>query len=190
MDHIGSIAGKPNLQESDQTADRLGEYVVSTMEKLAPVVNPTEETLLRVVQILRGMVDSAGQTDDVHEIKSKLADCLRSLLEEVERRHGVARPGLDPATGLPDRAAAEEAILRVYAADTPACVGVVVVDRLTTLNLRFGNKVGDGILRHYADTLRQQLPAEDQLFRWNGPALTQLPRFSGSRIDTKRLAQF
>ena len=58
--------------------------------------------------------------------------------------------------------------------DTPACVGVVAVDRLTTLNLRFGNKVGDGILRHYAETLRAQLPPEDRVFRWSGNALLAL----------------
>lgn len=147
---------------------------MGTTNKLALVGNPTEETLLRVVQILRGMVDTAGHADDVREIKSKLADCLRSVLDEVERRHGAANPSLDSTTGLPDRAGAEEAILRAYAADTPACVGVLAVDRLTTLNLRFGNKIGDEILRHYAETLRQQLPSEDRLFRWGGNALVAL----------------
>ena len=144
------------------------------MNKLVPVANPTEETLLRVVQILRGMVDTAGQANDVHEIKTKLADCLKSLLEEVERRHGPIGSVLDPATGLPERAGAEDAILKLHAADTPACIGVVAVDRLTTLNLRFGSKVGDGILRHYADSLRSQLPSEDRLFRWSGNTLVAL----------------
>ena len=147
---------------------------MGTTNKLVPVENPTEETLLRVVQILRGMVDTAGHADDVQEIKAKLADCLKSVLEEVERRHGAASHSLDPTTGLPDRAAAEDAILKAYAADTPACVGVLAVDRLTTLSLRFGNKVGDEILRHYAETLRQQLPSEDRLFHWSGGALVAL----------------
>ena len=142
--------------------------------KLVPVENPTDETLLRVVQILRGMVETAGQTGDVQEIKSKLADCLNSVLEEVERRHGTAAPGLDSVTGLPDRAAAEDAILRAYAADTPACVGMLVVDRFNTVNLRFGNKVGDEILSHYARALRKQLPPEDPLFYWGGGALVAL----------------
>ena len=147
---------------------------MGTTNKLVPVENPTEETLLRVIQILRGMVDTAGHAGDVGEIKSKLADCLKSVLEEVERRHGGGNHSLDPTTGLPDRAGAEDAILKAYEADTPACVGVLAFDRLTTLNLRFGNKVGDEILRHYADTLRQQLPSEDRLFRWSGNALVAL----------------
>ena len=92
----------------------------------------------------------------------------------MERRHGTATSNLDSITNLPDRASAEDAILRAYAADTPACVGLLVVDRLNTLNLRFGNKVGDEILRHYAETLRQNLPAEDRLFRWGGGALAAL----------------
>ena len=167
---------------------------MGTTNKLVPVENPTEETLLRVVQILRGMVETAGHSGDVQEIKSKLADCLRSVLEEVERRHGTATSNLDSITNLPDRASAEDAILRAYAADTPACVGLLVVDRLNTLNLRFGNKVGDEILRHYAETLRQNLPAEDRLFRWGGGALAalllrparieQLRREFGRLVDT------
>ncbi len=142
--------------------------------RLVPVENPTEETLLRVVQILRGMVETAGHTGDVQEIKSKLADCLKSVLEEVERRHGTATASLDSVTGLPDRAGAEDAILRAYAADTPACVGILVVDRLNTLNLRFGSKVGDEILLHYAEALRKQLPPEDRLFYWGAGALVAL----------------
>jgi diguanylate cyclase (GGDEF)-like protein len=147
---------------------------VGTTNKLALVGSPPEETLLRVVQILRGMVEAAGRTEDVREIKSKLADCLKSVLDEVEHRQGAAGQQPDPTTGLPDRAGAEEAILRVYAADAPACVGVLTFDSLTTLNLRFGSKVGDEILRHYAETLRQQLPSEDLLFRWGGNALMAL----------------
>jgi len=147
---------------------------VGATNRLVPVENATEETLLRVVQILRGMVDTAGHAEDVREIKSKLADCLKSVLEEVERRHGTAATSLDSTTGLPDRAGAEDAILRAYAADTPACVGVLVVDRLNTLKLRFGNQVGDEILRHYAEALRQNLPSEDRLFRWGGGALVAL----------------
>jgi GGDEF domain-containing protein len=147
---------------------------VGATNRLVPVENPIEETLLRVVQILRGMVETAGHAADVQEIKAKLADCLKSVLEEVECRHGPAAASLDSITGLPDRAAAEDAILRTYAADTPACVGVLVIDRLNTLNLRFGNKVGDEILLHYAGALRQQLPSEDRLFRWSGGGLMAL----------------
>jgi GGDEF domain-containing protein len=147
---------------------------VNATDKLVPADNLSGETLLRVVQILQGMVETASQANDVHLIKSKLADCLSSILEEVERRYGSSYPILDPVTGLPDRAAAEEAIVRAYDAEANACVGVLAIDRLATLNLKFGNQVGDEILRHYGDLLRQQLPADYQIFRWSGPALVVL----------------
>ncbi len=85
---------------------------MTATDKLVQADNPSEETLLRVVQMLQGIVETAGRADDVHTIKSKLADCLSSILEEVERRHGLPNPSLDPVTGLPARARAEEAILK------------------------------------------------------------------------------
>ena len=147
---------------------------MSATDNSVPADNPSEETLLRVVQILQGMVDTAGRADDVHTIKSKLADCLSSILEEVERRHALPGTCLDPVTGLPARELAEQAILKACDGGANACLGVVAIDRLATLNLRFGNQAGDEILRHYADILRQQLPPAYQLFRWSGPAMVAL----------------
>jgi diguanylate cyclase (GGDEF)-like protein len=147
---------------------------VSTVETSARESDPSEETLLRVVQILRGIAGTAAPAGDVDAIQAKLSDCVTSILEEVERRRAAPRSRLDAVTGLPIREQAEDAILNAYQAETPACVGVVAIDRLTTLNLRFGHEVGDQILRYYADALRQQLPSQDQIFRWSGPSLVAL----------------
>lgn len=168
---------------------------MTATDKLVQADNPSEETLLRVVQMLQGIVETAGRADDVHTIKSQLADCLSSILEEVERRQGLPNPSLDPVTGLPARARAEDAILNACSAYPNACVGVLAIDRLNTLNLKFGNQAGDKILQHYAETLRHQLPSGYQVFRWSGPAMValllrperieQVRREFGRLVDTR-----
>ena len=46
-----------------------------------------------------------------------------------------------------------------------------VLDRLQSLNARFGQHVGDRVLRALAQRLQDSFEDSDVLFRWNGPAI-------------------
>jgi GGDEF domain-containing protein len=45
---------------------------------------------------------------------------------------------------------------------------------LQSINARFGNEVGDTVLKALADRMRKEFHAGDLLFRWNGPTLVAL----------------
>jgi len=92
---------------------------------------------------------------------------------------------LDPVTGLPPRERAEESVVQAFQAEAGGVVAVVAIDRVSTLNLRFGKQIGDEILRDFADMLRRNLPRGDHVFRWSATALLVV-RPRAARIETVR----
>ena len=88
-----------------------------------------------------------------------------------------AGTALDVITGLPLRAAAEAALADAGRKGTRAYACIIVLDRLATLNQRFGRDVGDEIMIKFVGAVKQSLGPEDRIFRWGGTAfLALLPR--------------
>jgi diguanylate cyclase (GGDEF)-like protein len=156
-------------------------------------------------------VFSATQIQDVRLIKAKLAECLEQIRQEAARqreetsqtvaqlsqdmegarnRSGAAQGALlDEVTHLPRRSVAEEAIAEACQAETPAFAAVMSVDRIKIYNLRFGHKVGDEVLQHFAEWIGKRQRPEDRLFRWTGPVLVGfLPRASRFEIVREEIA--
>ena len=75
----------------------------------------------------------------------------------------------DPITGLPTRTAAEQSLETITKAGKPLTVALFVLDRLVSINARFGRLAGDQVLVHVALTLAQRLRGAT-LYRWSGPA--------------------
>jgi GGDEF domain-containing protein len=75
----------------------------------------------------------------------------------------------DPVTGLPGRAAAEEAIATKIATGKEFLVALFMLDRMASINGRFGRVVGDDILVTGAQAVAQKLSGTT-LYRWSGPA--------------------
>jgi diguanylate cyclase (GGDEF)-like protein len=78
-------------------------------------------------------------------------------------------------------------------------VVIVVVDRIHSINSRFGYAVGDLVLKLVLEQLRQNLSVADRLFRWSGPAFIALlervesieaVRMEIGRITSKNLQRF
>jgi GGDEF domain-containing protein len=66
----------------------------------------------------------------------------------------------------------------------PNCAAVLLIDRLSLYNRRYGREVGDGVLRHYA-TLLQKIFAPRDLFRWTGPALVMLRQGTQEKVQSE-----
>jgi GGDEF domain-containing protein len=148
-------------------------------------------------------VASASALDDVRMIKSRLSDCLADIKREAEnqrketgatieqlsqgldeaRRRSISiieSPEQDAVTGLPLRPEAETALIQSGKGGAQSYVAVLALDRLQTVNLRFGREAGDEVLVEFSRMVRKQLPPEDRLFRWSGAALLALLPRTGS----------
>jgi GGDEF domain-containing protein len=96
-----------------------------------------------------------------------------------------ATPELDQVTGLPGRQPAEDAIERACCREEPVFAGVIIIDSLPAINLKYGRGTGDEVLQGFGDYIAQRLAPDDELFRWSGPTLVALLRRS-AKIEQVR----
>jgi GGDEF domain-containing protein len=124
------------------------------------------------------------------EIISTIASYNRSIERHVGKpsgaaplqacekpQHGPETPpagGEDPVTGLPDHRLAELAFQQAIESSARVHAVAFCINRMATINERFGSQHGDQIIMLYSQQLAQQLSAGDQLFRWRGPCLVGL----------------
>jgi GGDEF domain-containing protein len=148
----------------------------------------------RSAQSLREIGEKLESTvglEDLQELKARLSDCLRDFHDETRKQKAEteemitalqqavdrSREGnercldADPATGLLRQDAAEASMLKNLKAGTRSYIVTVVVNRMQSINARFGYQVGDQVLRTCSDSIEKQLVPGDQMFRWSGPAV-------------------
>jgi len=91
----------------------------------------------------------------------------RELLAEREQQ-----ALMDALTGIPNRRAAEQELVRALArserAKTPLSVAIFDVDHFKRVNDRFGHATGDEVLRRVAATLDRAKRLTDTVARWGG----------------------
>ncbi len=148
------------------------------------------------LQEIGDRLERVGSLDDLLTLKSSLGECLhgfreevqrqkvesdeviQTLQQEVERQHERANSAvfqdLDPVTGLPRQAAGIKAMQEAIQGGKRWYVVAMVVNRMQSVNARFGFHVGDRILRAFKDNVEKQLMRADKLFRWEGPAIVIL----------------
>jgi hypothetical protein len=165
---------------------------------ITAISSTSDATISRLRQIKGQLLSTVGARE-INSLKIHLSECLDGVLVEAERQReesdraavylnrsaiqplnppgaGHPVPVADPATGLPTRDRAEEAIAQACQDEAPAFVVVMAINQLQTLNRSFGIQVGNAILQRFAQVVRDQLPAIDQLFRWSGPTIVSLVR--------------
>jgi GGDEF domain-containing protein len=148
------------------------------------------------LQEIGDQFERAGTLDDLTALKAHLSDCLHSFREEASRqkvesdtaiqslqqelehrRAGMGATGahdLDTVTDLPRAAAGLRAMQEAIKSGKRRYVLAMVVNRIQSVNARFGLPVGDRILRTFKENLERQLMRGDQLFRWEGPTILVL----------------
>lgn len=84
--------------------------------------------------------------------------------------HHTVRHGVDPLTGVLDRAALEEAFLharKVYPPDRfPICIALIDFDNLQAINRRHGPDLADAVLQQGVQLLASVLRPSDLIGRW------------------------
>ncbi len=101
---------------------------------------------------------------------------------------------LDRLTGLPNREAAEEAILALETNSRNKHLAAFYIQNMRQLNVRFGDRICDELLclitQRIATTL---LRPADRIFRWRGPAFVAIiereESFSYVNHDLKRFVE-
>jgi GGDEF domain-containing protein len=165
--------------------------------------------------------ESAGEIKDLAQLKGHLSECLRGFREEAQHQRELAetlianlreqiesRPAwaspeeherVDPITGLPGKDACMRALQEPVGIGKRRYVVTMSVNRIQSINARFGNPAGDHVLNAFGKFVGKQLPATDKLFRWTGPAVVaviersemldrvraQIKRIMDIRLDEK-----
>jgi GGDEF domain-containing protein len=185
-------------------------------ETVIAVGSGTENSVTSLQEIEKS-IEQVRLLEDIHSIKAQLGICLEGvrgetqrqkdqgkvLLEKLEkelaqtRRSGSTVVNLDQVTHLPDKTAAEARLREAVGAVDLSFLVLAVVNRVHAVNARFGYAIGDEVLAEAAQHFRESLSNEDQLFRWQGPALVailkreesidavreELRRFADKKID-------
>ena len=166
--------------------------MLSTMTATVMFITSSSESSVKQLSVIESRLQRASTLEDTRQIKTHLNDCLtlvrseslrlqteartkiNTLKQDVDRlsnrlRSVTVEDSQDPVTGLPGRNAAEEAIAAKIATGKEFLAVLFVLDRMASINGRFGRLVGDDILVSGAQMLAQKLSGTT-LYRWSGPA--------------------
>jgi GGDEF domain-containing protein len=148
----------------------------------------------RAFQEIADSMEKVVAIEDIQNVKSRLQECLRdfheetlqqkaemenviaALQEQVERSRERANTPADsdPATGLPRQDVAESVMFNNLKAGVRNYVVTLVINRMQSINARFGYRMGDRVLRTCKERIEKQLLPGDRMFRWSGPAIVLL----------------
>jgi GGDEF domain-containing protein len=165
------------------------EMLSQTLVALAQAGGQSIETL----QAIRNQVENARQLDDIRLLRARLGDTLKSISDEAKRQRDrnveillQAEDAAEVAAGhrksqisdrvsqLPSSAKAERAITDRAGPGSKYYAAAFVVERVDSLNLRYGYSAGDQLLREYHKYLESKLALTDELYRWRGPTFLVL----------------
>jgi diguanylate cyclase (GGDEF)-like protein len=167
---------------------------------------------IQTLQLIEKTLETGSTSVDIRSLRGQLADCfvivrndsirvredtqnqidmLQSGVQSA-RDHLASEFSTDPMTGLPGRAAAEQSIANTIAEGLDFAVALFMVDRVESINARFGRTVGDQMIRTMAQRLAQSASQPNSLLRWSGPAFLQVlkvgPDFSAVEQQVKKMA--
>jgi GGDEF domain-containing protein len=130
---------------------------------------------------------SLSERSSSAEISSLLDSGLRSLASYNTRTAKLVMPPAAAPTGkFSDRPAAEQAIAAKIAEAKDCVCGVFIVNRLASINARFGRTVGDEVMLLAAERLAQHLPAGAAVFRWSESGLVAIAEVAGNISEVTR----
>ena len=134
-----------------------------------------------LASLRQGFQDRESARESANET---LIASLRDRIQSLEESGSLASPAAaaapvqavvsDPSTGLPAKSEAEAALRRVAGA-SQSYIAVFYVHRMSLINARFGEEIGNEILLYCSQHIATNLirPA-DLLFRWSGPVFVAI----------------
>lgn len=169
----GFIARVGELTESTSSyhevlsdcATRISE--ADSLDALADVVS------LLLVRTHQTRETASRSAEELSELREQVETANQSVLvlqRELEETSQLVR--LDPLTGALNRKGLDEVLEREMARmqrlGTQLCVVVLDVDNFKAINDSHGHLVGDEVLRHIANVLRETLRGNDSVVRFGG----------------------
>ena len=188
--------------------------MLSTMAATVMFITSSSETSVKQLRLVEAKLQRAATLEDMRQVKTHMSDCLGlvrtesvrlqadtrtkidTLKENVERlsnrlKAASTDDSQDSVTGLPGRFAAEEAISAKIAVGKDFVAALFMMDRMASINGRFGRLVGDEILITGVQALAQKLSGA-VLYRWSGPAFVAVfdpsVNLSQAEINAKQAA--
>jgi diguanylate cyclase (GGDEF)-like protein len=155
----------------------------------ASAIEDVQSLKLRLGECLTSLREEAGRQKS--DAQSKAAAIERQLENSRDRVGNLLPPaeeidtltrlpnqamaeGIDTLTGLPNQAMAEAAFHQALQKPGRRYVVTAVANRIQAVNVRFGNAIGDQVIKALAESIRAHLSGQDLLFRWQGPAVVGL----------------
>jgi len=86
----------------------------------------------------------------------------------ISYRHLERAAYVDPLTGALTRRAFDEGVGMLVAGANYGTLAMLDLDDLKAVNDAHGHDMGDGLLRHFVESLRSKLRPLDQIYRWGG----------------------
>lgn len=127
---------------------------------------------------LRALLRHDGAPYGVLGIMRNL-DELRSLSERL-----FSATYTDPLTGLTNRTAFVSMLDHMIEAEMDGCLALFSIDFFRTINMQYGQSVGDDVLRVFADLLRELLRSEDIISRIGSERFAViLPRVTAAEAE-------
>jgi diguanylate cyclase (GGDEF)-like protein len=166
--------------------------MLNTMTATVMFITSSSETSVKQLSAIESKLQRAQTLEDTRRVKEYMAECLTIVRAESQRLQSDARAKInslksdverlssrlkaastedsqDPVTGLPGRFVAEQAIAAKIMSGKDFVIALFSLDRMVSINGRFGHQVGDEILVTGAKILAQRLTGTT-LYRWSGPA--------------------
>lgn len=160
-------------------------------------ISKTSEGSASELRRIGKQIESASQVDDLKTLRGMLGQSLESLCSEAFRQEAAAREieqhaqqangqaamtgtpsalgaGNDPTTGLPGPRALDEMLRTKSADELGHYVAAMRLERLDSINYRFGFSAGDQMMVLFSQHIGQNMRGRDQLLRWHGPCFLAL----------------
>jgi len=170
--------------------------MVAAMTDTLQFVSSSSETSVKQLGFVESQLQRASGLDDLRQLRTYTSACLnlvkrensrlqvetaekiKSLKRDVERlsmrlKTASVEESEDPVTGLPARAAAEQAIEDRVSTKKGCVAALFLMDQLAAINGKFGREVGDDMVISSAHMLAKKLSGAT-LYRWSGPGFVAM----------------
>lgn len=193
LEYDGTASDLENIEnkiDNTQTVEELvtaREDLTQALRKLAAAARTRKQENSRLISNLH---------ERILILEKSCSPATQPAERSTEVRNGTAHPKdapqvmLDPLTGLPNREAAENAIITLKESPAGTYLASFYIRNMRQLNLRFGDKICDEVLFLFAQRIANDLlRSGDHVYRWRGPAFLALVKREENLNEVKREVQ-
>jgi GGDEF domain-containing protein len=170
--------------------------IVDMLAKTVTAISTAHGRSLTHLSSMQRDLKKASDIDDVRVLRIKIAHCLGEIeaeareqekeasatLESLRQQVQNSKPnfvealagGTDPVTGLPDRAAAEQALTEACRSPIQTYAALYTLENVAVINRKFGISTGDKALSEFKRLISERAFPADKFFRWSGPTFLAL----------------